>query len=521
MRRLAQALALAVALLAAPALAEELVIGRANEPSSMDPQFSRTGNNGMTSQHVFDRLVEPDADNQLKPALAISWKVIEPTLWEIQLREGVKFHDGRPLDAEDVAFSLKRAKEVPNSPASFAGAVGKIAEVEITGPLTLRIRTTVPAPQLIEDIGVVYIVSRTAAAGAASADFAAGKPTIGTGPYRYVSWAPGDRLVLERFDGYWGKHPQFDRVTMRFIPRDPARIAALLAGDVMLIDQVSPRDVKDLKAGGKADVFSIASTRLVYLALDSSRDRSPFVTDVAGKPLDANPLRDVRVRRAISSMIDRSAIVDRLLEGSGEAAGQMVPKGLGGHDPGLAPPPLDLAGARRLLAEAGWPQGFGLAVHTSSDRFPRDSDIGQAIGQMLTRGGIKVTRVEALPYAIYAAAATRREYSAFVFSFGTTTPDSGIALTNVLATHDETKGTGVFNRVRYANPRFDEALAAALAEFDEPTRNDMLARAARIAFEDVAIVPLYWQVVHWAARKGLAYEPRRDEDTLAMKVTRR
>src|SRR4029453_16920864 len=126
-----------------------------------------------------------------------------------------------------------------------------------------------------------------------------------------------------------------------------------------------------------------------------------------------------------------------------------------------------------------------------------------AIGQMLTRGGIKVTKVEALPYAVYAAAATRREYSAFVFSFGTTTPNSGIALTNVLATYDEAKGTGVFNRVRYSNPRFDEALAAALAEFDEAARNAGLARAARIAFEDAAIVPLYWQVVHWAARKGL------------------
>ena len=287
-------------------------------------------------------------------------------------------------------------------------------------------------PQLIEQIGIVYIMSRHAAAGLSTADLNSGRGVVGTGPYRFVAATPGQSVQLEAYPGFWGGKPPWNKVTLRFIPQDASRVAALLAGDVDAIGQVRPADVAQLR--GRANVASIASTRLVYLGLDSGRDHSPFVTDLQGHPLDRNPLRDPRVREAISKLMDRKAIVTRLLDGSGEPAGQMVPEGLGGFDPSLPPPALDVAGAKALLAAAGWPNGFGLTLHGSSDRFPADAQLVQAIGQMLGRGGIKVNGVEALPYAVFAPAATRLEYSAFVFSFGTTTPNSAIALTNVLAT---------------------------------------------------------------------------------------
>jgi len=224
------------------------------------------------------------------------------------------------------------------------------------------------------------------------------------------------------------------------------------------------------------------------------------------------------VRRAISLMIDRRLIVDRLLDGSGEPAGQMVPAGIGGHEPALVPPKQDVAQAKKLLAEAGYPNGFGVTIHTSSDRFARDSDLAQALGQMLARGGLKVNNVLAMPYNVYATAATKREFSVFIFSFGTTTPDSTIGLQNVLATYDRESGMGTFNRSRYSNPQFDAALRRSLTEFDDRKRLAALREATRIAFEDVGIVPLYWPVVHWAAKKGVAYEARRDESTLAQKA---
>jgi peptide/nickel transport system substrate-binding protein len=513
--RLLSALIVVAAFPGAPSVpAADLVIGRAAEQSSLDPLFSRTGNNQATADHLFDRLVDNDANNQMHPALAVSWRVVTPTTWEIRLREGVRFHDGSEFTADDVAFSLERAKGVPNSPASYAGAVRGITDVRVVSRHLLEVRTAEPLPQLMEQVANVFIMSRKAATGLSTGDFNAGKGLVGTGPYVFVEWAKGQRLVLKANPAYWGRKPEFTNVTMRFIPKDAARVAALLSGDVDLIDQVHPSNVKQLQ-GGKTQVFSIASGRLIYLALDSDRDQPPFLTDVGGAKLDRNPLKDPRVRRAISVAIDRKALVDRLLEGSGEPAGQMVPRGIGGHDPALLPPAVDPALARKLLSEAGYPNGFGITLHSSADRFPRDADLVQALGQMLARGGLKVNGVQAVAYNVYAGAASKREYSAFVFSFGTTTPTSAIGLLNVLATFDREAGTGAFNRSRYSNREFDAALKKALSEFDERKRSDALAAAARIAFNDTAIVPLYWQVVHWAARKGISYEPRRDEATIA------
>ncbi len=499
---------------AAPVRAADLTIGRASEPTSLDPLFARTGNNGDTSDDIFDRLVGSDPNNQITPSLALSWRAVDPTDWEVTLRPNVAFQDGTQLSADDVAFSMERARSVPNSPAPFAAAMRGVTGVEVTGPLSLRVKTDTPAPQLIEQIGEVYIMSRKAAQGLSTTDMNGGEGVVGTGPYRVLRWLPGQRIELERNAAWWGGTAPWDKVTLRFIPQDAGRAAALLSGDVDLIDQVPPTDLARLKQGGRS-VFSIASTRLVYLALDSARSVSPFVTDMQGRPLDRNPLQDARVRRAISLMIDRRAIADRLLEGSAEPAGQMVPEGIGGYDPALASPPPDLAAAHGLLEQAGWGGGFGLTVHSSSDRLPQDGAVAQALGQMLRRGGLRVNGVDALPYSVYAAAASRQSYSLFLFSFGTTTSNSAIALTNVLATYDPKAGMGAFNRARYSNPAFDTALRQALAEFDPQKRDALLREAEHIAFKDAAIVPLYWQVVHWAARPGIAYQPRRDEATAA------
>ncbi len=510
---------LLIAALSGAASAADLIIGRATEQSSLDPLFSRSATNYSTSGQMFERLVMNDANNQLHPALAVSWRAIDPTTWEIKLRDKVKFHDGGDFTADDVVFSFERARNVPNSPASFAGSVASIVNMRALDRLTVQLKTSQPVPSLIEQVGRAFILSKKAAGGLTTADFNAGKGMVGTGPYKFVEWRPAQHLKLVRNAAYWGPRPDFENVTLKYIAKDAGRIAALLSGDVDLIDEVSPEGAKQLKADARTRVFSIGSTRLIYLALDSDRDQSPFVTDSAGKPLSRNPLKDARVRRALSLMIDRKLIVERLLDGSGEPAGQMVPQGIGGFDPSLPPPKQDVAMARKLLNEAGYPNGFGITLHTSVDRFARDSDIGQVIGQMLARGGIKVNNVFAVPYNVYASAATRREYSAFIFGWGTTTPDSGMGLTNVLATFDKDAGFGALNRSRYSNPQFDAALKRSLTEFNEAKRLASLREATRIAFNDVAVIPLYWPTVNWATRKGIVYEPRRSEETLAQKAS--
>ncbi len=501
---------LAVAAGAAPS---HLTMALASEPSSLDPLFARTQNNQQTSENMFETLITHDADLQIEPGLAQRWRRVDPLTWEFHLRPNVRFSDGTPLTPEDVAWSLARAAHVPNSPAPYSGAVAAIARVEIVEPLTIRIVTRAPAPAFVEQLGLIFIESRHAAEGHASGDYRQPSVAVGTGPYRLVRWVPGDRLELERNPYYWGRRPDFDTATLRFVANDAARLSALISGSVDVIDNVPPIVLERLRHEHGVSLFSGPSARLIYLALDASRDVSPFVRVAAGTQAPANPLRDVRVREAISKMIDRRAITRSLLTGAGLPAGQIVPPGLGGYDPALAADAFDPAGARRLLAAAGYPNGFHLTLHSSNDRFASDGDLGQALGQMLARDGIQVDDVVTQPYNVYAGAAARRAYSAFVFSFGNSTSDAGIGLTNVLASYSREAGTGAFNRTRYSNPAFDAVLREASRTFDPKQRNALLARAAEIAFRDYAIVPLYFPIDYWATRRGLIFHPTKSERT--------
>ncbi|MGN6807431.1 MAG: ABC transporter substrate-binding protein [Trinickia sp.] len=495
------------------AQARSLTMALASEPSSLDPLFSRTQNNMQTAENMFERLIEQDENLRIRPGLAVSWRAVDPLTWEFHLRPNVRFSDGSPMTADDVAYSLRRARSVPNSPAPFSGAVANIQRIEIVDPLTLRILTKTPSPAFVEQIGLVYVVSRHATAGHASEDYRLPAVAVGTGPYRLARWIPGDRLELVRNDYYWGKRPDFDTCTIRFMSNDAARLSALLSGSVSLIDNVPPVTIDRLRRERNVTLFSGPSARLIYLALDSSRDASPFVTAANGASVARNPLRDVRVRQAISKMIDRDAITQHLLNGAGLPAAQIVPPGMGGHDPQLRPDRYDPAGARRLLAEAGYPEGFGLTIHSSNDRFASDGDLGQALGQMLARGGITVNDVVTRPYNVYAGAAARRSYSAFIFSFGNTTSDSAIGLTNVLASYSREAGTGAFNRTRYSNPTLDRLLREAAATFDPARREQLLQNAAQVGFGDYGIVPLYFPVDYWAARDGVIFHPNKAERT--------
>src|SRR5690606_36763166 len=224
------------------------------------------------------------------------------------------------------------------------------------------ITTKTPNPTLMEDIGRVFIISKAAAEGKATEDFNSGVAAIGTGPYSFVSWTPGETLKLAAYDGYWGEQPEFDDVTVRYISNPAARVAALLSGSVDLIDSVPITDVQQIESGGDFTVMMEPSGRVVYLALSMRDDTAPGVTDLAGKPLTENPFRDANVRKALSMMIDRDMIVERLLRGAGVPAAQLVPEVLGGYADDLVPQAPDLDGAKALLAQAGYPDGFGITV---------------------------------------------------------------------------------------------------------------------------------------------------------------
>lgn len=516
MKRLSFALAAAIAVTSMPVWAQTLTIGRANEPQSIDPQFSRTGNNQMTAIHIFDRLVHTDENVRAYPALAESWTNIDPLTWEVKVRQGVKFHDGSELTAEDVVYSLERAPNVPNSPASFAGSVADIAKMEIVDSHTIRFTSKNPNPLFMENIGTVYILSKALTEGKANEDFAAGPAAIGTGPYKYVSWQPGDRLELVRNDDYWGDKPAYEKVVMRFISNDAARVAALLSDAVDLIDLVPPADLPGLRANEKIKVYDTPTVRLIYLALNQNDD-APHLTDLSGKALGKNPFDDAKVRKAVSMMIDRQAIIDRLLYGAGEPASQIVPQGVFGYSADVTIPPYDPAAAKALLAEAGYPEGFGLTLHGSNDRFSQDAELAQVLGQFLARGGLKVNGVETLPYSVFSKDAGNNAYGAFIFSYGNSTGEASRGLLSAIHSFDEAKDLGTLNRFGYSNPDFDKAVVEAAQIFDPEAREAALAATQVTAFgEDTALVPLYFQALSWASKSDVDYIARRDERTLAM-----
>ena len=519
MKRIALALAAAAiggAGMMGTATAADLIIGSSTEPLSIDPDFSRTGNNQQIAAHIFDQLVDQDANLQIHPGLATSWKNTDPMTWVVTLRPDAKFTDGNPVTAADVIYSMERVKDIPNSPAPFTANVAGIASMTAVDDHTITFKTKTPMPQFIETAGLLYIVEKKVADGKPIEDFNNGSAAIGSGAYKFKEWVPGDHLTLVRNDNYWGEKPDYQTVTFKFISNDAARVAALRSGAVDLIDAVPPNDVNSLKGVKGLKLFPVSSTRLIYLAMDSNRDTSPFITDLDGKPLTPNPLKDARVRAALSQMIDRPLIIDRILNGAGVPAGQMVGEGMGGYNPELKPDSFDLAAAKKLLTEAGLPNGFGLTIHSSNDRFPGDGDVAQALGQMFARGGLKVNAVTTLPYNVYAPAATKLEYSVFLYSIGNSTPSSAQSLNNVLMTYNKEAGTGGFNRGRYSNAEYDAKVKEALAEFDEPKREKLLEDAAAIGFKDHGILPLYWQQVYWAGKDTVDYTPSRREDTLAM-----
>lgn len=502
-----------------PAWAQDLTIGRASEQSSIDPQFSRTGNNQMTSTMFFDRLVSFDENLQISPGLAESWENEDENTWILHLRPGVTFHDGSAFTAQDVIYSLERADEVPNSPAPYTDMVSSLDKMEALDDLTVKITTNVPNPALMEDVGRVFIVSKAATEGKSSEDFSAPETAVGTGPYVLGEWKPGETLTLTANENYWGEKPEFKDVEIRYISNDAARMAALLSGAVDVIDAVPPQDVQRLEDTDGVHGFSTPSGRVIYLGLSMRSDQAPGVTDLNGKPLEENPFKDARVRKAISLMIDRQLIVDRILGGSGVPAGQLVPEALGGYNPDVPADTADVEKARQLLTEAGYPDGFGITIYSSNDRFPGDADLAQALGQMLSRGGLKVNGVEALPYSVYSKDATAGKYGAFVFSLGSSTPTSGPNLQSLLHSYDEEAGKGAFNRVRFSSPEFDAALDEALQEFDTEARLAKLRDATALVFEEQPVVPLYWQKVHWGLKDGLAINAGLSEQTLPQNVS--
>jgi peptide/nickel transport system substrate-binding protein len=513
------ALLAGAAMAGAPAAAQTLTLAVAAAPTSVDPHYHNLGPNNALSQHIFGALVDTDAAAKPRPGLALSWRVVDDTTWEFKLRPGVKFHDGAAFTGEDVAYTLARVPTVKNSPGSFLLFTRGVTQVQVVDPLTVRMTTRAVAPLLPVEMSQVQILPRGIGEAPATEDFNSLKHANGAGPFRIVTWRPSDRAELVRNEDYWGPKPHWERVVYRMIPNDTARTSALLAGDVDLIEAVPTPDLERLRKDKRVALAEAVSLRVAYLMLDLSRaDGQPFVQGPNGETLTTNPFRDVRVRRALSLAINRQLIVDRVMEGAAVPTGQFLAPGNFSYVPDLEAPKQDIEAARKLLAEAGYPNGFRMTLHGPNDRYVNDEKVIQAIGQMWSRAGIQ-TKVEAITWPSFIGRASKQEFSAFFAAWGITSGEASNPLRALVATFDAQRGTGSANRSRYSNPALDAVIARATSITDDAAREAALIDATRQAMDDVALITLYQQKNIWGMKPNLRYVARADEATRAVDVS--
>ncbi|MDE2428655.1 MAG: ABC transporter substrate-binding protein [Burkholderiales bacterium] len=493
-------------------VAADLRIGLAADVSSLDPHYLNIAPNISFASHLFDALVHVDQNGRLIPGLATSWKAIDATTWEFKLRRGVKFHDGSDFTADDVIFSLDRPATLINSPGPFTSYTKQIISKQAIDPYTVRLKTATPYGPLALDLSSIFIVSKKAALHATTDDFNSGKALIGTGPFKFQSFKRSDRIVVIRNDHYWGETSAWDKVTFRILTSGAPRVAALLAGDVDVIDAVPPADVARLKKESNFKLEQKISWRTLFWQLDQQDHSSPDITDKTGKPLPTNPLRDIRVRQAISKAINRKALTERTLEGLAVPASNLVAPGILGYNNDLKVEPYDLNGAKKLLTAAGYPNGFALTLHGPNNRYINDEQVVQTVAQFLTKAGIQ-TKVETLPLAAYFPKAGKSEFSVALLGWGTLATD--FALRTLTGTPNPETGWGTWNWGKYSNPALDKMIQASLSAVDENQREDYAKKAAALAINDYAVIPLYHQYASWAMRKGIRYTPRTDEFTFA------
>ncbi|MBI0535169.1 ABC transporter substrate-binding protein [Roseomonas sp. KE2513] len=533
MRRIAAlAFAAALALPTGAASAQGLRIAMAGETTSADPhQYGLTPNTTLR-QHVFNALTETARDLSVIPGLAERWEREDDRSWLFHLRPHVIFHDGSPFTAEDVLASFCRIRNNEGEVTqSFSRYVRLFERVETLDPRTVRITTREPMPLLPSDLTNLAILPRRLVP-AGHLDFSAnqqcgvegswpnaqafndGAAAIGTGPYRLVSYTRGGPIELARYDGYWGEKPRW--ATVRLLPVTAAgpRLAGLLAGDHDLIEAPNTADLARLRQNSSVHVSASPTTRLIFLQFDAARSPSPFVQGGAGP----NPLRDARVRQALSLAIDRRALTARVMDDVAVPAAQFLPDGMAGTTPGLPVLPYDPARARALLAEAGFPEGFALTFHATNNRYVNDSRVAQAVSQYWQRIGVKV-ELDAMPSATFFTRRARREFSVAMGGWSADAPETLLFLQLWLATSDAARGMGSSNYGGWSDPTFDAPVREAATTMDPAARAGLLRTAGRVALEAMPVAPLYFESAAWASRRGFRYPGRVDQTTLATEVS--
>ncbi len=499
--------ALAAALLAWAGAAHAAPFRWANDgdANSMDP-YTRSETFLLTfDQNFYDPLVRRDRDLKVEPALAESWEQPNPTTWRFHLRHGVTFHDGTPFTAADVVFSYQRVI-APGS--QLNGYMQAVASVKKIDDYTVDFLTKQPDPIFLQEITFWAILSKKwcednhaeqAMDLTKKDENYATRHENGTGPFILDDREPDRRTTMHANPHWWDKMPgNLDKVEFDVIGNAATRVAALLSGDIDMMYTVPPQDMPRLANSPDLKVLQVPELRTVYLGFDQSRPEL-LKSDVKGK----NPFKDVRVRQAFNMAVDIEAIHQRVMRGQSHPTGLLYGPGVNGYQAANdVRYPYDPAGAKTLLAAAGYPDGFGVTLDCPNDRYINDEQICQAVTVMLARIGVRVT-LNAQTRLKYFADISNPGYNTSFYMLGWTpnTYDALNSFYNLAGTRNGTRG--IFNDGGYSNPAFDTLLDQIAVEGNVEKRDAEITQASKMLHDDAAFMPLHQQVVVWAARKNV------------------
>jgi len=469
------------------------------DPVSLDPHEQLSGGMLQLSHMLFDPLVRWDKKMGFEPRLAESWKRLDPHTVRFNLRKGVKFHSGNPFSADDVIWTFERLKQSPD----FKGLFAPFKEMKKVDDYTIDLVTNDPYPLVLHMATYIFPMDSKFYAGddekgnpkamlKKHADTYASTHASGTGPYIVTERQQGVRVDFERFGGYWDKQSpgNVDKIVLTPIKESPTRVAALLSGDVDFIAPVPPADLPRISQDPNVNLVTMGGTRIITFQLNQER-RAEF--------------KDPRVRQAIVYAINNEGIVEKIMKGFATAAAQQSPVGYAGHVESLKPR-YDLNKAKQLMKEAGYEKGFSVTMMAPNNRYVNDAKIAEAVASMLSRINIKVD-LKTMPKAQYWPKFDERAADIMMIGWHSDTEDSSNFTEFLTMCPNTETGYGQYNSGNYCNEKIDALILTSQGETDEAKRAAMLQQVEQILHDEAAFVPLHWQNLAWAARKGVNIEP--------------
>ncbi|MBO9686196.1 MAG: ABC transporter substrate-binding protein [Mitsuaria chitosanitabida] len=502
-----------LALLAAGAQAQTLRWSSQGDMQTADPHAQNEIITNAMNGQVYERLVSRDRNLVIVPGLATEWTQVSPRLWRFKLRQGVKFHDGTPFTADDVVFSVNRAKDPASQISVYAEAVGTPRKID---DYTVEFQLAQINPIFLQHIDLLFIMSRkwSETHGVArpqnfkdKQETYAATHSNGTGPYVMTSREPGIRTTFKRNPNWWGKFDgNVQDAVYTPIANDATRLAALVSGEIDFVQDPSPRDIPRLKQTAGVKVQEGVENRLVFVGMDQARDKLLY----AKVPGDRNPFKDLRVRQALYQAIDINTLRTKLMNGLSLPTGGVTPSPLGAYDdPQLETRlPFDLAAARKLMADAGYANGFEVTLDCTNNRYVNDERICLALASMWAQIKVKVN-VNAQPRVLMFPKLEKLDTSLYLYGWGGTITDAETAITPLMRNRGE-KSVGQYNFGNWKDDKFDQLAAASSGEADPKKREELVKAALREFRAQTHLIPLHRQMIPWATRANVTVQHRPD-----------